>query len=73
MLDNLTKEQRFRFLQNELSYDPLYMKDMDISYHNIVKAPKLKQLFDRIKTNDNCIYRQNGDGENNGGTIIFNN
>ena len=42
MLDNLTKEQRFRFLQNELGYDPMYMKDMDTAYHYYIKGKKAK-------------------------------
>ena len=34
MLDNLTKEERFLFLRNEMTYDPMYMSSMDEAYHH---------------------------------------
>lgn len=46
MLDNITKEQRFKILENEFTYDYMYQRSMDLSWH---AGANIKGYLDNIR------------------------
>lgn len=66
VLENISKELRFKILENEFTNDLMYQASMDTAYHNVVNIEGYAERLraDHRTVIDFCVNHVNSQNEN---------